>query len=128
MDRLNKATRQDHAKTSAQGIAVDDERSHDAQQLQHWSRGESRLEGLEGCSRHISPPEGNRLEGCSWRGDDAVVVDEAAVEACEAKQAMKSTVGPRCQLGLHGNNFGWIHGHAVLGDEVAKVLHPVLSK
>ena len=44
MDRLNKPTGQDHAKTSARGIAVDDERSRDAQQLQHQSRGESHLE------------------------------------------------------------------------------------
>jgi hypothetical protein len=50
------------------------------------------LKASKAIARLISPPQGNRLEGCSWRGDDAVVVDEAAVEACEAKQAMKSTV------------------------------------
>lgn len=103
---LNKAIRQEHTKTNARRIAIDDGRSRDAQQLQHQSIGEGRIEGLKGCSRHISTLEGNTLEGCSWCGDDVVVVDEEAVEAREAKQPMKSAMSPWCQLGVLFNSQG----------------------
>ena len=58
---------------------------------------EDNLEGLECSCRRVCPSERVTLEeGSQRRGNDAVVVDEAPVVACEAEEATQSTEGSWC--------------------------------
>ena len=113
---------QHRAETVRLGVALDDKLLLKVGEGQHRCRGDGALERLESRGCVVGPHEAMLLKQRGQRGGNgAVVQDKLAVVPHQAQESPHSTRRTGLRPVRHRLHLGGVHGHALLGDDVAEV-------